>query len=233
MKKLLLLLAFITPQLIFAQQKSSIDITAGVNYAYRTLNTTSDNGFTNIIFYARQDREEAMINWTVGVHYNKQFSNAWYGRTGLRFTNIGYNQFPIDEQEWPSQNNNGMFDPTIENPDARDIIVDYYLLEIPILVGRQFCSKKWAPFIEVGISPSYIVGNSQDIFASAFTRNFQVVGIVSGGLNYTQNSFQFFAQPAFRFHLTGIDADDPPIKEHLFSGGIEVGVRKFIGEVAN
>ena len=104
----------------------------------------------------------------------------------------------------------------------------------------QFGNKKLHAFVEAGFSPSIFltmrnvtvkngkktVDYRQDFSTSSIDK-FQLLGNISFGINYSINErYQVFGQPIFRYSLTPVA--DTPLTRYLFSGGVEMGVRRRI-----
>lgn len=229
MKKLLFFSVIMIPFMLKAQSESSIDISFGVNNSFRTLNNTGDTEFINSIYELRQETEEKYVTLSFGIHYNKMITNNWHLRTGFRYTELGFEATVGNGLMWPSQHNGaGGFNPNLPSlePQFGGMSANYSFLDVPIFLRKTFINKTWSPFFEFGIVPSYLIQPSIEEVGFNFNK-FQLAGILSGGVNYTMKSFQVFFQPAFRYHITNT-VKNATIKEHLYSGGLEIGIRKLL-----
>lgn len=233
MKKLLFLITLFSPFILIAQNQSSFDIMAGPTLGYRTLSTSSSDEIVQMIIDSRNERELTNISFTVGVNYNQSISKKWYLRSGVRFSRINYFT-AIEDGMWPSQHDGaGGFNPNLPGEEVPDKIkYNHSFIDVAILARRNFSEKKWAPFVELGVAPNFLLNADEVAFPFAANK-IQVAAIISGGIQYTPNSnFQFFAQPAWRFHVVKV-VKDVPISERLLGVSLELGVRKFLGGVAN
>jgi len=234
-------LLLLIPFLSFGQKNQSIDFVGGFDYTYRTLDTDSQEEiFVNLV-EDRNGDEAARANWRVGVNYNKKLTKSIFLKTGLRLASKGYKGETQGGLRWGSQHDGmGGFDPDADPESGFEevqINTNYWFLSIPIAARFEFNEKKWSPFVEVGLVPSiYLVTRNQQIAEEesstmsfneipAGLNRIHFVGFASFGLNYTLNEkLQLFGQPSFRYHITTLA--DAPLDEHLYSVGIELGVRK-------
>ncbi len=232
MKKLIILFIFISPQFIFAQSNSSIDIAIAINSSYRTLEITDRDEFHATIFNDRQRFEKTKIKYAIGIHYNKSLTENWILRSGLRYTQMGFESDYDTGLQWPSQQNgSGAHDPNLPSlePQYGGEPYDYAFVDFAILIRKHFSKKNWSPFFEAGIIPSYLMSPNGNLLSSSINK-FQLAGVLSVGVNYSFSNYQIFFQPAFRYHITNT-VGNATIKEHLYAGGIEVGIRKIFGEM--
>lgn len=241
MKQLIFTFLAFFPIVAFGQFKSSVDLVGGVEFAYRTLNSEPTDGVPTGLIESTRERETAKVGFRFGFNYNQRVSKKIFLKSGLRIVNIGYSSGKITGLRWGSEINftDGVFmiEPDPNLPHEVEFFYEYWFLEIPIVGRYEFNEKRFAPFIEVGISPHIYLDSrtkqKTDLGDSSYQNtqvgdNFnkiQLVGSVSFGFNYAATeSLQLFGQPIFRYHLT--KTVDSPIKEHLYNVGIEVGLRK-------
>ena len=214
---------------------SSWDIIAGVDYSNRFLYASSDSGLRDRL-PDLNEFNQGKINWRLGGNYNKRLSENTYLKTGLRLASVGY-VYKTGDIQWGSEHNgNGGYEP---DPDLESIrfSYDYWFMELPIAIRFEKNNNKLSPFLEVGISPSIYLASlltkkldtpKETVLKrendSAPINNFQLVSTFAFGANYNYTEkLQLFAQPTFRFHLTQLFRT--PIKTHLYSAGLEMGVR--------
>ncbi len=233
MKNLTLVLLLCLPFFAFTQSNTSIDLIAGVDYSFRTLQASDEYQF---ILDSRQ-QEAGKLNTRFGFNFNKKVADRWYLKTGLRLAGVGYTLRKLTNLRWPNeQDGNGMYVPDPNLPHEIRFTEDYWFLELPVMARFELGQKRWTPFVEAGVLPSvYLktrIGQYTDVGNSAtFVRedipgfnNFQMAGSVSFGMNYNLNQqIQFFGQPVFRYYFTKLT--DKPVKEHLYSAGMELGCR--------
>jgi len=238
MKTLLIqLLLVIIPTLTFGQINSSVDFIFGLESSYRTLKNTSDDAVVQNIIQIRNSTELNKLNWRFGFNYNKRLSTKFVLKTGIRLASVGYKFEKMTDLRWPSEigPNGYMFDPSL--PHELELIQDYWFIEIPVAARFELSKKKFAPFIEMGVSPSiYMTTRTKtitDIDSKTTTQrggtgdynNMHLVGFTSFGVNYSLNDkFQLFGQGIYRYHFTKLV--DAPIAENLYNYGLEIGVRR-------
>lgn len=244
MKKVATLFSlFLLPLLIFGQARQSIDFVGGVEYANATKGPSFAPGQCNTL---DTDFERAVVNWRFGANYNRQLSNKFWLRSGLRLASSGYETSYVSIFDYGSGwgdildglNYGGNSNPCssiqiIETP----ISVDFLLMEIPLVVRYEANQKKFAPYFELGLSPSFYLSAEEEIERADGTRfrssyldsdnfnRFNLVGLVAFGFNYTlSDNWQLFGQPTFRYHFTQIF--DSSNSRNLYNYGLEMGVRK-------
>lgn len=233
---MLILLFLALPFLIVAQSNSSVDFIGSVDYTYRYFK--ADENFDDSI----RKKEKGNLNWRLGFNYNQRLSERLFLKTGLRLMSLGYHrEYNFGELRWGTQHDGeGNFDPNI-SPDESfpntKVSTNYVFLEVPLVLRYEFTTKKITPYIEAGFGSAYVLqirnttsqegerkSNTTSEFGENFNR-FQLEGIISFGVNYNLNAnWQLFTQPTFRYHLT--ELTDFYYKEHLWSAGLELGVRR-------
>ena len=234
-----LLLVF-TPFISFGQINQSIDIIGGLDYSYRNLTSSSDESLTSQLIESLSEDESGILSWRFGANYNKKITNKLFLKTGLRLASVGYKGLNNTDLRWGSQHDGmGGFDPSLPSNEPSEVQFTYnfWFIDIPIAVRYEVNQKKFSPFFELGVSPSiYITTRTRqetnlDTSTSSFdeTRTsfnrLNLVGFASVGFNYNLcEKLQIFAQPIFRYHLTSSREGD--YGEHLFTAGLELGVRK-------
>jgi len=237
--KFIILFFLIIPLFAIGQMNSSIDFVFGIENSYRSLKYSSHESIPIDIISQRNDAEEGKNNWRIGFNYNKRLANKFYLKSGIRLASVGYKGGVKDDLRWPSEigPNGYMPDPSL--PKQIQQIYDYRFLEIPIIGRYEFSNKRFTPFIELGISPSYYlttrITSITDLGTSTISKrggvstnkNLHFVSVASIGGNYLiNNSIQVFGQLAYRYHLTNLY--DAPVTKHLYNYGLEIGVRKRI-----
>ena len=239
-EKFIAVLILIIPILGFGQINQTIDFISGIEYSYRNLTTSSEEGIAVGMMENRDDKETGKINWRLGFNYNLRLSNKIFLKTGLRLASVGYKGEKKTGLRWGSEHDGmGGWIPDPNLPHEIQLVHDYWFTEIPIAGRIEINKKKLSPFFELGVSPSiYMTTRTKTItdigtdseFQNGDVHNFNklhVVGFLSFGMNYSLNDkFQIFGQPVFRYHLTKLA--DAPIGEYLFNYGLEIGIRKKI-----
>lgn len=221
-----------------AQNSTSFDFVGSIDYAFRTLKTSSSDQAVLDMLNIRADKETPKVSWNVGFNYNRRLAPAFVLKSGLRLASIGYFVEKNADLRWASEyNSQGVWvlDPTL--PHEIRFSKDYWLIEMPIVGRLELGKRRWAPFIELGLAPSVYLTtrtttrtdldtNSNFQRSRSNLNQFQLAGIVSGGINYSINhNIQVFGQPTVRYYLTRLTTG--PIQEHLYSYGLEVGIRKW------
>ena len=74
-EKFIAVLILIIPILGFGQINQTIDFISGIEYSYRNLTTSSEEGIAVGMMENRDDKETGKINWRLGFNYNLRLSN--------------------------------------------------------------------------------------------------------------------------------------------------------------
>jgi len=231
--KLFILFIILLPVLGFSQVSPSIDLIAGLDYSYRTLNSELLDG--------NRTRETGKLNWRGGLNYNQPITSQFFLKTGLRLASVGYKGENNTDVRWPSENNGGTWVPDPALPRELQLIYDYWFLEIPIAARWEMNNKKVIPFFELGIAPSIYMttktisktelGRTTQLERNSFPTFNKVhfVGLAAFGINYVISDYlQVFGQPTARYHITGTSRSS--VNENLFNIGLELGLRKKLGK---
>lgn len=236
MKIFILSVLIILPFISGAQSKTSFEITGSIAYSFRDINENKTvERFKTYI--SRKNTEKAAVRGLLGINISQRIANNFYIRSGLRLVDAGY-IFPDDIRlKWGTQGVDGQFIANIPSgEEGYSTSLNHLFLEVPLLFRYHMLTGKgkFQPFVEAGISGMYYLTSFNFIEnkgESDFLRErnkdineFQMVGILSVGLNYDLSERkQLFFQPTFRYHLNPFY--DLPIREHLFSAGLEIGCR--------
>ena len=233
---------FLLPLFCASQINTSLDFVGGIDYSYRNMRANKNpNSSDTTIVRIFDETESGKVNFRFGFNFNKRISDKFILKTGLRFTNLGYQRkYEQDELRWGNQQTGGVFNP--DNPSEQSaiskFIYNYLFLEVPLIARYEFTPKKLTAFVEFGFAPSLFLRTRHKIVSKEKTQvldnsniqngfsNINLVGVISFGGNYDLNeNLQFFAQPTFRYHLTRLYKTGL-VKEYLWNAGLEVGLRK-------
>jgi len=143
---------------------------------------------------------------------------------------------------------NGPDSPPITDSDITEvqIVKDYQYINLPFLLRYELSEdKKIMPFVEFGLIPSvYFSTKTTQITnldkKAVYTNDtelesfnpFQLVASCAIGLQYNLNdNYQILLMPNFRYHVSKLA--DTPIVYHLYSGGLEIGMRRKLNTGSN
>ena len=226
----------------FGQLNNSFDIIVGVDRTFRNANIDEDSEFFEAAILdptqLSLEQEEAKFNWRIGANYNKSLTESNCLKLGLRFSSLGYKNGERSDLRFGSQHDGeGGFDS--DAPSELSFTTDYLFIELPVSFGIMKAINKFSFYGEAGLSPNiYLTSrNKQTIDNDSSTnlqgnpsvRSLHLSGFAAFGATYQlSESFSIFGQPSFRYHLTNL-AKEGFVKEHLYSYGIEFGVRKNLG----
>lgn len=238
LKRRLILGFLILPIILFSQFDQSIDIVAGIEYSYRRLSTTSEDDLVLRIKEMSDAGQSGKMNWRFGFNYNRKILKRIHLKTGLRLASVGYNGEKKTDLTWITEfDEMGNWTPDPNLAREAQIIRDYWFVTMPIAGRFEMNENRLSPFIELGVFPTYYVTTRTKVItdletttgfntiAASRINKLNVVSFISVGMNYSlSDTFQMFAQPIFRYHLTPLA--NKPIKTNLFNYGIELGVRR-------
>lgn len=216
-------------------QRSTLDLVGGVDYAYRILQGPDS---LQAVLDSRDAGESPRLTGRFGINYAIRLTPRTWLKTGLRYVEMGYRyhnddlRFGIDPTTGSTTDPSGITDITIR--------YKYQFISVPLAVRHQFSDKKLSPYLELGVAPQWL----RDAYTTFGTNisdpvrmdddpnfdytKFHVSGFLAAGLNYQLSAqWQGFIQPTLRYHFTG-STIDTPIEEHLYSIGLELGLRRML-----
>lgn len=226
MCRIVIVLFLFVGNISFGQIKSSVDVLGGINVSFRIID---DNG--SAVEMVRNETETPKSNYHLGFNFNLRIASKLNLKTGLRLASLGYKT-----QERVLTFSTGEM-------TRIQFFYDYLFLEIPVTLRYEFSNDNTLkPFVEMGISPTYYATNrvvkiQDEEEETTYERNpsntgfktFHLTGNVAVGLNYylSEETCLFF-QFNYKHHLTNLVNTD--FKEHLWSYGGELGIRRSISE---
>ncbi len=239
MRKIVVLLIGILPVIVTAQSRSTIDIITGIDYSYRILNdknVTPTFGYTFRMLNARSNTIESAsakyrdsieipdIGFRGGFNINFRLGKNLFFKSGLRYISNGYKSVKVN-------------DPTL--PFEPEYKASIRFIEVPTGLRYVFYRRKIACFAELGFATSYVlnyklktvtdVDTKSEVIKSADMLDLHFNGIISAGAQTDLNEdIIFFMQPIFRYDLSLLS--NAPVREHLYTAGIECGLRYFVGK---
>ncbi|PHI19026.1 hypothetical protein CEQ90_14725 [Lewinellaceae bacterium SD302] len=248
------------PLLVFGQNNQSIDFVGGLEFSYRSLSEEGSNTYQKQYIDRRNEDDEARLNWRLGLNYNYRLGAKTWLRTGIRAASVGYRFYTYNylivnnitnggNNGWgdviAGNNYGGTYDrytttaPDYELERAEAVDVNHLFLSLPIVLRQEFGGgKRFAPYLEFGLSPHYHLQtrSSVDLIARAEAagiiinvpefNKFQLVGLLAFGMNYQLNEgMQLFAQPTIRYHFTTLDQSEQET-QRLYNYGLEIGLRR-------
>ncbi|MEM1119621.1 MAG: hypothetical protein AAGJ18_04190 [Bacteroidota bacterium] len=234
--KVITILLFVLPTIVFAQFRSSVDFVGSMDYSYRHLKNSNNAPTVIENFERRQQEEMGKINWRVGLNYNHPFSDRLFIKTGIRLASVGYKRGKTTGLRWGSEfDGMGNWTPDPNLPHEIQDMVDHWLIEIPIIGRIELSDNQLKPFVEFGVSPHFywksrtkrVTDIDESVIFSniSFFKSLQMVASLSMGMAYSINEkWEILGQPIFRYHL--IKTSSFSFEEHLFNYGLELGIRR-------
>ncbi len=238
--KTLLFSLLLFPLFCIGQTKTSLDFVAGIDLGYRNLNSTNDDPSSGnmLVIALRNDIEIKNLNLRFGFNINQKITDHIFLKTGLRFATVGYKSKKQD-LIFGDQVLAQLINPdTVITFSSMQLFYNYLFFEVPLIGRYEFNQKKFSPFVELGVAPSFYLKSRNKQVLDGETKileedgdlynysKIHLVGVLSFGASYQlSDGTQLFAQPTFRYHLTRL-VKDVPIKENLWNIGLELGLRK-------
>lgn len=233
MKVLYTITLFIFLQIsVSAQVKTSIELLSGIHDSYRFLFSSNDNSLSEAIVSSKNIGEVPSLLYRLGLNYNQLFKRNLFFKTGLVYSTLGYHEkehviFPIE----------CLTGVDIFNLEKASITQKFTFLEIPVIMRREFGTQKITPYLEFGLSPSVFLNRKFTyLYEDGTTRIEKSMNVIgesrlnlfssfSFGLNYNiNNNYQLFSQLSYRLNLAPFTRFES--YEFLYSGGIEMGIRR-------
>jgi opacity protein-like surface antigen len=233
MKKLMTLSLLLFPFLMFAQSRSSLDYMFSPDLTYRVQYYDGVEQVGKDIKRMSDSADLSKISTHIGIGYNVKMSSKFWLKMGLQISSMGYRR--TLNAQWGSQNNNGTFNPNLPGepnlPNTIDWYYGVYYFNLPVIIRYELGEQKLSPYFELGLVPSYAV---ERYFKTVYNRqelknldesknNFAIMLHWGFGVNYKlSEKWKIYFQPTIRYQL---NSHTEPIKEHLYSIGIELGAR--------
>jgi len=222
----------------FSQSNNSIDFVVGIDQTYRNIFATESTDLANLLL-ASSEEEKPKMNWRLGVNYKKALSEKNYLKLGARLSSLGYKQ-TFEGLIFGSQldiligNQDTIVNENV--PSNTTFSRDFWFVELPVSFGWIKSNEKFSIFAEAGLSPNVLIttrtktvtdlDKSVDFQKIPGSRTFNLSAVIGFGLSYRLSERSaIFGQPSFRYHFTSLGSENI-VKEHLYSYGIEFGLRK-------
>ena len=218
MKNLLLTLFFCLPLFLSAQSNSKIELLGSLDYSYR---------FNKGSILSQKGK----INSHFEVNYFQKLKSKLWLKIGIGFASEGYKSKMNALQFGDALSTGGIS----ADPLAGESVQFFHFLEVPFSLHFDFSEKKLKPFFEFGLVPMYYLqsitkikldgeSHKERIEQERIINDFQLATKLAFGFSYSFNEkWEMVVQPNFRYHLNKIA--DAPVKEHLWSVGLAVGMR--------
>lgn len=225
MKKLIILIIICFPLFLFSQSNTKLELIGSIDFSHHdhlSLTKKSQIGKLNTHF---------------GLNYFQKLKPNLWLKIGIGFASLGYKTKKTTLIFAGNPSVPGTIDPLlqgIDNPTSQ-FIYNYHFLEVPFSLHLDFSEKKLKPFVELGIAPMYYLQSitkhklgdevrSKRKEQENRINDFQFAAKIAFGFSYIFNEkWEMVVQPNFRYHLNRID--DAPVKEHLWSTGLAIGMR--------
>lgn len=224
---------------VISQSNVSIDIVIGGDVSYRHVTnpfvdvTTLDEA----LYYDSRSRDKPIINSRFGAFYNQRIGKRQFLKIGLMYSAAGYRQGAGDTTNIKRYFYNPLCPLNVNTsnlfPERSD---RHRFIEIPLLLRLENRSKTMGLFTEFGFAQAFYLNTKSIVSGSnsnvqdngeAFIKQNPFIGIASLGFNLKANGgIQIFTQASIRYFIT--DLGNSRFGEHLYNGGIEVGVRRML-----
>ena len=193
-------------------QQSSISIVGGVFQTQYDFVLNAGTVYPNSSFIFPWEGKYTKTNALFGLDLNRSVSEHWQIKTGLRLFLTGYRQ--EKDLKWGSEFTGNGYEPLLPN---ERLVINHLFLEVPLALRYFILVKKFAPYLEAGISTNYylttqmkqrIEGNEATFFDNDKSQinllNFALkLGI---GLQYRlAGKHGFFVQPVIYSQLKSVE----------------------------
>jgi len=245
MRKILFLIVFISGSLFAQNEAPNLDkstynkiligLSVSPDYTYRTL-LSDGSASSDAIHEYRNETEKAKIGYTLGLNFNYNFSRKFGLRTGVLFSNKGY-QTDLGGLIFGDQTPRRSFEPVDPNdpslPARAKNIYNHYYLDIPLKVTYKMGKGKIRFISSLGITTNILIkstvktifeyqnGDKNKSTNSAFETYNQLnfSPIISFGIESSlKNNHIIRIEPSFNYGLLKII--NSPVTAKLWSAGI-------------
>ena len=230
------ILLFLAPFGLSAQDSTStkfkhwaIGFTISPDYCYRILTTDGSVSSKNIVS-SRNENEQAQYGVTKGFNVCCFFKKYFSIETGINYSNSGYRTKDFSDFIYF-----GPPDPYI--PTKTKSIYNYDCIDIPLKTNFIFGKKKLHFIASAGIITDFLLFRTETQTAeysdgTIMTSNFKsqsgfnfvnLTLLLSAGADINlSKKFNLRIEPTYRYSLD--IRDTSPIKEHLWSAGLNFGL---------
>jgi hypothetical protein len=236
LKQLIISCLVLLPFFAFSQKRFAIDVRVSPDYTYRVMKSSGDPDSDRYKTYYDTD-ETSSINGHLGLNAHFKLASKIWLRTGLQLSKIGYSGVLKNVAVNVSQEKDGKltrFPSTAVIVRVEKRKLDYIFLNIPVACSFLFSEGRIAPYIELGIAPTfhiggnetYIVGQEQLVLSSS-ANTFSL--FVNGGLGVqfrANASLNLFFQPTIQYQIRKNATFTYGVTQHLYSIGTELGISK-------
>jgi opacity protein-like surface antigen len=238
MKTRRLLFVFLTlfPLILFCQNtdtlkqgKISIGVTFSPDYGYRVLNTSKSDSW---IADSRDTLEIPKFGYTAGVNLALRITKRISIEAGLQYSDKCYQTKNITLVAITPSGK-----PDTTAPVKAKFTYHYIYLDIPIKINYYLLTHRAKLYLTAGVSPGILLGlktkatmkyrdghsETNKSSTSSDLRTISLTAIAGLGFSYdVTNRIYFKIEPVGRCSMIPIVA--APIKEYLYSIGVNVGV---------
>lgn len=214
------------------RKKWSLGIVASPDYSYRTLTHRNSQSSNTIVDY-RNTYEQPKYGGTMGINASYFFRKHFSVEIGINYANRGYKTKEYTDFIAAMPN-----DPLI--PEKVEYVNNYHCIYIPIVFNYTAGSNKLRFIAGIGMAPLVLIARKvtqTTVYMDGSTTvskyrsemgfsKLNLAGQINAGIDLVLSpKFNLRIQPVFRFD-SGI-FQTSPIKEHLWSAGINTGL--FLG----
>ncbi len=235
MKLLLILTASIISLSVIAQDNRKHKILIGYSfssdYSYRTLSCNDGSSSGSVVIKSRNDIEVAKFGYATGFNILFNTTQLLGIETGIQFSNKGYRTKDMDL-------NYAIPEPG--SPIKAKIIYSYQYIGIPVKARFSFGKEKVRFTSSVGFVTNFLLQvrqvnnyeyaggkNEKKHNTLSGYKTVDISPIVSVGIDYKlNNKTHLLAEPTFRYGI--LKTMEAPVKENLWSAGLNVGIYRAI-----
>lgn len=209
MKQIAFIYLFFLPALLASQEQFSLSFAVSPDISYWTSSQITQS-------YSKQLPQLGYRMEANGVY---QFHPKWSVRAGLGYARMNF-RARLKNLQWPSQNNNGQFDPLLSGENVQDIHTNTKLIYLPLGIRRQIGAGFYT---DLETTTNVIFATNTDlILRPGF-------GLGLGWEHQTKCGHFLFFQPSFRYIVNkAFEGSLASYNSNPYSMGVALGARVFL-----
>jgi hypothetical protein len=227
-----------------AANKTYLEIYGGPDYAFRSLQDTSNSAYLQ----KRKESTQFKTGFSAGMRYTKVFNNSMSVRTGVNYSQINekftFNQGNIIQVTYIINNNGDTIGSyTTTGSRHKTTINRYRSVDIPVVIGYEVGNGKLHANINAGVivnvyswqkgdvmdvngNPVSITTGKSSSSPYQFKTNAGIGFIGAVSVYYKLNDrLHIMAEPYFRYNLSQMNKESITLKQKYHTAGLRLGIR--------
>jgi hypothetical protein len=209
MKHFIIICLFLLPTLLASQEQFSLSFAVSPDISFWTSSEITQS-------YSKQ---LPRLGYRMETNVVYQFHPKWSLLAGLGYARMNF-RARLKSLQWPSQNNNGQFDPLLSGENVQDIHTSANLFYLPLSIRRQIGAGFYA---DLETTTNVIFSTNADlIMRPGF-------GLGLGWEHQTKRGHFLFIQPSFRYIVNkAFKGNLASYNSNPYSIGVALGARVFL-----